>query len=260
MRLSVAVLCLLATASPGSVAARAEAIQVELSDPKRPVELRVEIEWGSIRIRADAAATEVTIDSVPDRPGEIDGGLIAVSEASNVVTVRQAPLPSGSFRSANLRISVPVETNLDLQLNRGGDIRVEGIRGEAEITNLNGSVEIAGLSGAAAVNASNGAISAGFAAVNPERDMIFSSLNGSVELCLPADFSGRLNLMTAGDPIRSDFEIERETRVRTVAAGEALTEDHSQVRGRVGSGDASIQVSTLNGEIRVERCGPRERG
>ena len=235
-------------------AAVADLTRIELSDPQSPAELEVEIEWGSIRILGDPAAATVTVEARPDRPDEVTGSLITASEDSNQVRVEQAPVRSGTFRSANLEIRAPFETHVSLRVNRGGDIRVQGVRGFLEVTNLNGSVELVEVSGAAAVNASNGAIAASFAEVDPDHEMLFASLNGSVELCLPPSYSGRLHLETAGDPIRSDFQIEREPMVRTVAPGETLTAKTSEVQGRIGSSESRLWVSTLNGEIWLARC------
>lgn len=248
------ILCLAALLCGLTQIALADRTVIELTDPGRPTRLRVELEWGSIRIVGDAAAGAVVVDAVPDRPDELTGALIHAAEADNRVEVRQAPLPSGTFRSANLEIRTPPRTDLELVMNRGGDIRVEGVEGLVEVTNLNGSVDLERLSGAAAVNASNGSIRAGFAAVDAARDMIFASLNGSVELCLPPEFSGRLALSTAGDPIRSDFAVARDATPRTVGAGEALTAQGSELTGRIGDGEALLRVSTLNGEIYLRRC------
>ena len=84
--------------------------------------------------------------------------------------------------------------------------------------------------------------------------MIFSSLNGSVELCLPSDFSGGVHLTTAGDPIRSDFPIDRAEKPRTVSPGNSLTLSQSEVAGSVGAGEATLRASTLNGEIALRLC------
>lgn len=248
----MALLVVLTWAAAGG--AFADRTRVQLSEPGRPADLRVEIEWGSIRVVADAEASEMTIDVRPDRAGEINGGLVTIGETGNVVAVEQVPLPKGTFRSANLEIKVPVETSVDLRMNRGGDIRVQGLRGLVEVTNLNGSVEIVDLAGAAAVNAANGSIAASFTEVDPGRDMLFASLNGSVELCLPSGYSGRLHLTTAGDPIRSEFPIERDQPSRLLAPGETVTLDSSEIGGRIGSGEAWLRASTLNGEIALARC------
>lgn len=248
------VLLAAATVLGTGAAASADLTHVEPTDPSKAVELQVEIEWGSIRIRGSKEATRVTIEARPDRSDEISAALVAARVTENVVVVRQTPLASGAFRSANLDIETPLATSVRLRVNRGGDIRVQSVEGLVEVTNLNGSVELAEISGAAAVNASNGSIIAGFSKVDPELDMFFGSLNGSVELCLPPGFSARAHLTTAGDPIRSDFEIELDDPAETVGPGEVPAEAQSEVSGRIGSGTARLRVSTLNGEITLERC------
>ena len=92
-----------------SSVAFSETSRIELSDASQPVRLQVELEWGSIRIAGVSDANVVTVVSAPDQQDEIGGSLVALSESSNLVTVRQAPLESGSFRSANLEITVPAK-------------------------------------------------------------------------------------------------------------------------------------------------------
>jgi hypothetical protein len=237
-----------------TVTASAETLSVELATPGMPARLSVDLEWGSIRVTGSSNATDLTILAIPDQPGEVGGSLIEVSEHDNVVSIRQAPLESGSFRSANLEITVPRTSDLELIMNRGGDIWVHDVDGLVEVTNLNGSVELSGLSKAAAVNASNGSISASFTDTDSAQDMIFTSLNGSIELCLPSEYSGRVDLATAGDRVQSDFPIETDDSIRTVAAGESVTLDQIQVSGTIGSGGAVLQASTLNGEISLRLC------
>jgi len=247
---------LTALACACAATANAETFRVELEDPAAPAQLQVEIQWGSIQVVGSAEATALTIKAVPDQPDEIAGSLIAVSEKDNLVTVRQAALTSGSFRSANVTIIAPSIIALELTVHRGGDILVRDIAGLVEVTNLNGSVELAGLSQAAAVNASNGSISVGFTRPDPNRDMLFTSLNGSVEICLPSSFSGKVDLTTAGDPIRSEFQIDRVTTTRTVSPGDSVTPKQSKVIGSIGTGQATLRASTLNGEIALRICEP----
>ncbi|MEM7482906.1 MAG: hypothetical protein AAF481_17160 [Acidobacteriota bacterium] len=234
--------------------ALAERIEVQLTSPSEPLELRVEILWGTIEVAGEEGLRTLTIETFGDRPGEVGTARIEVNENANVVSIRQDSLRPGVMRSANLRIRTPFRTSVDLRIERGGDIEVSRLEGLAEITNLNGSVDLERLSGAAAVNASNGAIQAHFTAVEAGRDMIFTSLNGSVELCLPPSYSGHLHLSTAGDPIFVTLPWHRDPSTRTVEPDGELDLERVEVRGRVGSGGADLRASTLNGEIRLETC------
>ncbi|MEM7049853.1 MAG: hypothetical protein AAF604_09340 [Acidobacteriota bacterium] len=238
--------------------ASGEILRLELADPTAPLTLEVDVAWGQVQVLGQEDASVVVVESLPEGNGDLAALPVEVErfalEGGERIHLRPAALPSGAMRSANLRLRMPRRGAAVVRIERGGDVSVADLEGPVEVTNLNGSVRLTGLSSAAAVNASNGSIVAEFAAVDPARDMIFTSLNGSVELCLPATFSARVQLQTAGDPIHLGFPIAVEPVVRTLAPGEGRQSTEVEIRGQIGESARFLRASTLNGEIRLEPC------
>ena len=68
------------------------------------------------------------------------------------------------------------------------------------------------------------------------------AVNGSLELRLPAQTDGKLDISTVSGKITSDFPLER--REQMVGA---------QAAAVLGAGGAAMQLSTVNGAIRIAK-------
>lgn len=252
MRLIVFVLILTALA-PSALAA--QDVSFEATAGTVP-HLKVELFWGRIVVAThdQAYATiEARGESNVDGLRSLNEPRLAINAADGKIVVKQPTPGSGSFRSAEITVLVPTHCNLELVMLRGGDIDVSEVTGEISITNLNGSVVMSEVAGAALVNASNGEIEASFRAVRDDMDLQFTTLNGSVEICLPETFTAHLALFTEGDPILTDFDVQP----ATMAAADVPSSERrgrEAVTGRIGTSDRWLTASTLNGEIRLRRC------
>lgn len=218
--------------------------------------LRVELHWGRIIIAThDQPFARIAAEGQSNVDGlrSLNEPRLAIDTAAGRISVAQPEPERGNFRSAEITVLVPERCHLELVMLRGGDIEVRDVTGEISVTNRNGSVALHDVAGAAMVNASNGSIAASFRAVDPESDLQFITLNGSVELCLPEDFAARLALHTEGDPILSRFEVAPAAfPAASVPAVESAGGE--TVLGQVGDSERWLVASTLNGEIRLERC------
>ena len=94
-------------------------------------------------------------------------------------------------QSVNLVIQVPVNTSLDVE-------------------NTNGPIELKNVSGAVSAHTANGSVTVSLDRVPPDKPMSFSSLNGKIDVTLPADTKARLRLKTTNGAIYSDFDIKIE--------------------------------------------------
>ena len=73
-----------------------------------------------------------------------------------------------------------------------GDLTVEGVTGDHELSNVNGEVSATDLGGSAVVNTTNGAVRVSFTRVAPDKAMSFSSFNGDVDVTFPANLAADL--------------------------------------------------------------------
>ena len=68
-----------------------------------------------------------------------------------------------------------------------------------------------------------------------------STASGSVDLSLPANFGGTLEMSSSSGDLETDFPLQ------------VLSQRRNSVRGTVGSGNASVRVSTASGGVRVSK-------
>ena len=235
-------------------------ITVPFSDPSRPHTLKVGLINGGITVKGydgKDAIIESHGGQSPERerrhpPRGAEGmkritntalGLTA-EEEDNVLTVGAHP-----GREADLVIQVPVNTSLKLSCINGGDIVVDRISGEIEVNNTNGGVKLTNVSGSVIAHALNKDVTVKLNQITPDKSMSFSSLNGDIDVTLPADTKARVKLKTDNGEIYSDFDIRME------AGKQPVIEDGRPNRGkyrvRVGPGGPELKFDAFNGDIRI---------
>jgi len=126
---------------------------------------------------------------------------LSVEEEDNVLKIHASPPMQGP-----VTITVPADTSVDLH-TLNGNLSVEGLRGEVDTDTLQGRTEVTGISGTVVAHSLNGPIHVTMDRVDPSKPLSFSSLNGSIDVTLPADVKANLNFKTMRSDIFSDFEI-----------------------------------------------------
>jgi hypothetical protein len=187
---------------------------VKLSSPGKPATLSLDVPWADIRITGTDGDT-VTVESTltqtnakPARPGalrRLDNEVsFELTEKDNVVTLRLAGDNPWAGHDAEFKISVPRTIALNLKTDAGGDLVVQGVEGDVEINNMNGEVRLEGLVGSAVINTMNGEVRASYAKA-PQKPISITSMNGEVDLRLPADTHANIRLRTHNGSILTDF-------------------------------------------------------
>jgi len=154
---------------------------------------------------------------------------------------------------------VPAETNVKLRATNNGNIEVEGISGEIDVNCLNGAVTVTNVSGAVLAHSLNGKVLVTLNRVTPNKPMSFSTLNGDVDVTLPADAKANLKLKSENGDIYSDFEISlspaaREPVVKgTSGKGKYKVSFDKAVTGTINGGGPEMQFTTLNGRIYIRK-------
>ena len=248
-------------------------VTVPFSDPSRPHTLRVHLINGGITVKGYEGKDAII--ETRHEPGEeherrhervphgAEGmkritntalGLTA-EEEDNVLTVSARP-----GREADLMIQVPVNTSLKLSCVNGGDIVVDHISGEIEVNNTNGGVNLANVSGSVIAHALNRNVVVKLNQITPDKSMSFSSLNGDVDVTLPADAKARVKLKTDNGEIYSDFDVTLDPTAKraTVEDGRPnhgkyrVRIDHAMY-GTINGGGPEFQFQTFNGNIYIRK-------
>jgi hypothetical protein len=157
----------------------------------------------------------------------------------------------------DIELRVPRGASLDLATVNDGDIVVDGVEGDFEVSNVNGAVRLSGLRGTGHVSTVNGAIEAAFAGA-PASGVSFKTVNGDIDAVFPAELSADLQFKTMHGEIWTDFAGEpiASSPVRKREPGENAWVIRSAGGGlRVAAGGPTLSFETLNGDIVVRKAG-----
>ena len=197
-----------------SVSADSHAATATFSNPDEPGRFQARLMQGEVSIRGgDVAEVTVSTDApreAREKPREdgmrviSSGASFSLRENDNTITLDYGNQGSWVDHSRFV-ITVPHHTHLDIEISMGGEISIDDISGDVSIKNLNGEIDLRDISGGAIVESMNGEIEASFLAVHPDRPLSFTSMNGEIELHLPADAAANVRFRTQNGSILTNF-------------------------------------------------------
>jgi hypothetical protein len=237
--------------------AAAAQMRATFSNPNVPGTLEVEIVSGSIAV-IGGAGKDVVVDvkggearrerTAPQGMRRIGGGgsQIEVHEERNVVKVE-----SDGMGHQDLEIQVPQRTSLKLETVNNGAIRIENVEGEIEAQNVNGHITLTNVSGTVIANTVNGKISMSLLK-GSAKPMSLTTLNGAIDVTLPADLKATLKMRADNGDIYADFEMavkneQTQTKNKRGWSSETMTV------GSINGGGPEIRLQTMNGKIYVRK-------
>jgi hypothetical protein len=230
------------------------------SSSTEPGTFRTSIRWGAITVRGHDSPdvlvhARITCDrNRPATAAQLEELIeLRLGELDNLMELHDDSRIDG-FYGIDLEVTVPRQTRLELEMSRGGEIRVGHVDGEVDVVNRNGSVELSALGSNAVVDARNGSITAQFSSVDPALPMSFSTLNGSVDVTLPDDAAADLRIRHTYGGVQSDFPL-RDPSGQVVAANvEDLSRDATRVlRAELNGGGPRYSFYTANGTVYLRR-------
>ena len=247
-------------------------ITLPFSDPSRPKTLNVNIPIGAVKItgydgsdavieysgRGGGPRHRARQEDVPPGMHRLDqpANAIDATQDNNVVRVK-----GGFWDRLEIEIRVPKQTSLDLK-TLDGSISVEGISGEMTIDAMNGHINVQDASGPVVAHSMNGRIVASLAQVSAAKASSFSSMNGSIEVTLPADLKARLKMKTDNGEIYTDFDVKVDSSTASPAPAAdggrknglpRLPHMDRTLYGTINGGGPEMQFITYNGRIVIRK-------
>ena len=240
-------------------------VTVPFRDNSRPRTLVVSMIQGSITVRGYNGTDAIVEGSHSGSRKRSEGppGMhridpsssgLDVTEENNVITIH-----GGIMHSSDVTVQVPAQTTLRLKAVNGGKISVEGISGDIEADNTNGSVIITDVSGSVVANSTNGKVTVTLNKVTPNKNMSFSTLNGTVDVTLPADTKANLRMRTDNGDIWSDFDVKLDGAHPPQVDDQRKSGGHYRVKmdktiyGSINGGGPEIELRTFNGSIYLRK-------
>ncbi len=198
----------------------AQRITMPFSDPAKPGTVEVSLVNGSLTIKGSnrkdvqiegrATSGRPTrgrrVQDEPPPPGLrrlTQNSAFSVEEDRNTISIDA----NSALRVMDFTIEVPLLTNLELETVMGS-VTVEGVEGELEVEAVNGAVTLTNVGGSVVAHSVNGKVTATVARATPQKPMAFTSLNGSVDVTLPAAVKANLKLRSDQGDVYTDFDLQ----------------------------------------------------
>jgi hypothetical protein len=266
---TIAMLFVAVALSVGAMNAQSgDRVTIPLTDPSRPVNLKVSLLNGSITVKAfdgkeviveahvRGAEKETTKNGMRRIPMTTSG--INAEEQDNNVRIG-----TDSYNhTVDLTISVPVRTSMKLNSVNDGNINVNGVEGDVEVDNVNGNVTVKDVSGSVVAHALNGNLKVSFIKMNSQKPMSFSSMNGEIDVTFPSDVKATLVIRDDQGEVYSDFDMlvqpgkaNPEVEDGRGKGGKFRVKVDKTVRGTINGGGQEIQLKNFNGNIFIRKAG-----
>ena len=254
-----------------TVAAAQDKITVPLTNPAQPVTVKASLISGSIKVTAGSgrdiivsgsdaeAGRRAARDAAPPGMTRIGGQSgLNIEEDHNVVTISAGSMTSRN--GSNLTIEVPVDTNLQLRTINGSAIDITGVNGDLEIENTNGSITLTNVSGSVVAHTLNGGVTVSMDRITGNKPMSFTSMNGKIDVTLPADTKARLRLKSDNGSIFSDFDVKLEADLNKPVVEDTRSQNgkykisvDKAVTGTINGGGPEYTFQTMNGNILIHK-------
>ncbi len=174
---------------------------------------------------------------------------LSASEQNNTVEVS-----TESWKSkTNLEIKVPISTDMELSTVHG-DIEVKNVTGDLELSGVNGGVKALNINGSLLSNSVNGDIEVTLKSVNAKA-CSFVTLNGNVDVTLPAAIKATAKMKSDRGEIFSDFDMVMEASKPQVTQekGQYEVSINSWVYGKINGGGSEYTFQNMHGNIIVRK-------
>jgi hypothetical protein len=159
----------------------------------------------------------------------------------------------------DFELKVPAATAVRLATVNGGEVRVENVAGDFDLSNVNGKIALANARGSGSAHTVNGGISATFEK-NPSAKCSFRTVNGAIDASFQPNLAADVRVKTFNGAAYTDFPASPLPRLSPVSErrdGKFVYRADRSTGLRIGSGGPELSFETLNGSIRIINRGPQ---
>ena len=240
-------------------------LRIPLSNPGKPFTLNVSFLTATIDVAA-YDGNEILIDFAADdtkpKPATSSGSMRVIGGGTTSVTAiekdnKVSVTGDAMAKRGNVKIKVPKGVNtFKLSTVNARGITATDISGEIEVSNTNGGIKLANVSGSVVANTTNGDVIVVFRTIDAKAPMAFTTLNGRVDVTVPATVKVNVKLHTDRGEIFSDFDVAVEPSTPTTTRGKDGSyryNDQEWVTGKLNGGGPELTMRTFNGNIYIRK-------
>jgi len=151
---------------------------------------------------------------------------------------------SSSTDNNDVTVDFEVQVPAGIEFNGqtvNGQMSAEGLKGDVRASSVNGSVRVS-TTGLAEASTVNGSVYAEMGRSDWTNDLEFSTVNGGITLVIPGKLDTEVRASTVNGDIETDWPLTISGRF-----------NNRRLRGTIGAGGRGLNLSTVNGEIRLKK-------
>lgn len=158
-------------------------------------------------------------------------------------------------KTLDFDIKIPRNFSMRISSLDNGTIEIINIKGDVEASNPAGDIVLESISGSAVVNTVSGKIVASFSRTAVNSPMVFTSLEGNIELYLPENTNAQVKLRSQNGKLLSDFNIVplKQTDNKAKGTDYRLIASEGWTVGMINNGGPEYMISTFNGNINLKK-------
>ena len=222
----------------------------------------VEIKGVNGNVHAEAArGGEVEVSATKrgrrSDPSEVRIQVVEHADGVTICAVYPSPDPSrpngcepgdswrSNTRNNDVEVSFTVRVPAGVRFNGrtvNGQVEANSLAADVRASTVNGGVQVS-TTGLAEATTVNGSIVAKMGSAEWAGGLRFTTVNGSIDLELPATTNTEVRAQTVNGDISTDFPITVQGRF-----------GKRSMQGTIGSGGRTLELTTVNGAIQIRRA------
>lgn len=143
--------------------------------------------------------------------------------------------------SVHFVVKVPNGVRVDVSTVNGG-LTVNDVTSEVIVSTVNGDINARSAGGPVRARTVNGSIDVSMGSTGNADDLEYGTVNGSITIELPANFSAQVEISTVNGRVSTDFPITMSGSISP-----------RRLRGTIGDGDTRLRASTVNGSVSIKK-------
>jgi hypothetical protein len=246
-----------------------ETLNVKLTDPSKPGVLKVNLISGSITVsgyngkdvliaaseRSERENKKNTTRNGLRKIGSSGGYELTANERNNTVVI-STDRPN---KTVDIKVQVPYNFSLVLSAINNGDITIDNVIGNHEVSNINGFISAKNISGSMIANTINENVTVHFKSVKSGQPMALTSLNGDVDVTLPTSVKMDVKIKSEDGEIFSDFALDIKAVDKKPITSNNNTRGVYKIKkdgftyATINGGGAELMMKSMNGDVIIRK-------
>ncbi len=185
--------------------------------------------------REDLEAVKIEIDAKPER----------IRIHTEYPKSKSGWWHRSNSTSVDYEIKVPEQAQLKSIRHVNGVLEIEGVHGAVDASTVNGQLAAKGLASDSHLETVNGAVEASFEKLEHVKSVSIKTVNGAVNVALPADADAELSAHTVNGGIHTPAGLAVKKHGLVGREAEA----------KLGKGGTQVRLQTVNGGIHIRQQG-----